>query len=443
MLTRFDEEGFNALMSKNLAVSDYEDYAGFARAVYETGIISDPWFDGNERFGMRGIVLEAQLARALEQAAERTTYLHHELVQILLNDSALLDEFYHLTPYQQAMWESSGGMWHGQARADLFVCTDGRIVCCELNSDTPSGQPEAVILNRLLHSAHEQDGVTNEQFDDPNASFEERWVRMLRASHAKRTCAPLRRVGIIYPTELTEDLAMITLFTRWLERAGIKVVAGSPYNLRRRNGKLEVLGAAVDLVVRHYKTDWWGERVPVWSDAPDYPDAEPLHAPLGELLAAEMNNEVTIVNPFGSVVTQNKLSLAFFWEEHARFSKQAQGWIRKYIPETRKLTNVSLDKLRTERKSWVLKSDYGCEGQETICGAFVSEEIWEKALCEAVPERFVAQRFFHVAAEKDGRLANYGVYVMGGMAGGFFTRLARQSTEYTALTVPTYILKEK
>ncbi len=167
--------------------------------------------------------------------------------------------------------------------------------------------------------------------------------------------------------------------------------------------KLEVLGAAVDLVMRHYKTDWWGERVPVWSDAPDYPDAEPLHAPLGELLAAEMNNEVTIVNPFGSVVTQNKLSLAFFWEEHARFSKQAQGWIRKYIPETRRMVSISSEKLRAERESWVLKSDYGCEGQGDDLRRICERRIWRRRFVRPCRNSFVAQRFFHVAAEKDGR----------------------------------------
>ncbi|MBA2502123.1 MAG: glutathionylspermidine synthase family protein [Pyrinomonadaceae bacterium] len=429
--------------SKNSAASAREDYATFARRVYETGVLSDPWFDGNQRFGLSGVALDEQLARRLARAAERVTYLHQELVQILSDDSALLEEFYRLTPYQGAMWEASGGMWHGQARADLFLCTDGRIVCCELNSDTPSGQPEAVLLNRLLRSAHEERYAGRGEIVDPNLLFEERYVRMLRASHSKRTSATLERVGIIYPTELTEDLAMITLFRRWLERAGIEVVAGSPYNLRRKSNRIEVLGVEVDLIVRHYKTDWWGERIPVWQNAPDYADAEPLHLPLGELLAAEMNDEVTVVNPFGSVVTQNKLSLAFFWEEQGRFSKQAQGWIRKYIPETRRTRSVSLEQLRAERESWVLKSDYGCEGQETICGQFVSEEIWEKTLREIVPEHFVAQRFFHVAADEAGRLPNYGVYVMGGTAGGFFTRLAHQSTQYTALTVPTYILKEK
>lgn len=417
----------------------YTDYAAFARAIYETGVLSDPWFDGRERFRINGVVLSPQLTQDLAEAAERVAYVHQELVEILLENPGLLSEFYHLTPCQQAMWEVAGGLWHGMARADLFVCTDDRIVCCELNSDTPSGQPEAVILNQLLYASH----TAIEKVDDPNARMEERYIQMLRESHAKRTDKPLLSVGIIYPTELTEDLGLITLLVRWLEQAGIKAVGGSPFNLRRTPRGIEVLGVPVDMIVRHYKTDWWGERRPVWRDAPDYPDAEPLYEPLGQLLAAESAGQVTVVNPFGSVVTQNKLSLAFCWENQQWFSQQAQTWIRRYIPETYRMTSLSPEQLRGEREGWVLKSDYGCEGSETVCGAFVSEEVWHKTVDTALPERFVAQAFFHVKADEQGRLANYGAYLLGGSASEFFTRLSHQSTQYTAVTVPTFIARRK
>ena len=124
----------------------YRDYAEFARALYETGVLSDPWLNGNERFELEGVVLCERQARALNRAAERVAYLHQELVEMLIVAPHLLRAFYGLTPSQKWMWESSGGLWHGMARADLFICSDGRIQCCELNSDTPSGQPEAVCL---------------------------------------------------------------------------------------------------------------------------------------------------------------------------------------------------------------------------------------------------------------------------------------------------------
>jgi len=420
--------------------SAYADYASFARAVYETGVLSDPWFDGSERFGMRGVMLTERLAHKLAQAAERVAYVHQELVQILIRHPSLVTNFYRLSPCQQAMWEAAGGLWHGMARADLFICEDESVTCCELNSDTPSGQPEAVILNHLLYPAHrgEQGDVHN-----PNAQLGARYVAMLRESHAKNTEQLLAAIGIIYPTELSEDLAMITLFTRWLEAAGIRVVCGSPFNLRRTTKGIEVLGIPVNLIVRHYKTDWWGERLPVWNDAADYADPEPLYEQLGALLAAEAEGEVTIVNPFGSVVTQNKLSLAFMWEEHGRFSHRARAWIRRYIPETYRMESVGASRLRDEQEAWVLKSNYGCEGQETICGPFVSRDIWQQTLEQARAEHFVAQRFFRVKPDAAGRLPNYGVYLLGGSASGYFTRLSRQSTQYTAMTVPTFIAREQ
>src|SRR5215213_9439683 len=147
------------------------DYATFARAIYETGVISDPWFDGRERFGLSGVVLTREQARELMEAAERVTYLHQELVEILLENPALVADFYQLTPWQQLMWEAAGGLWHAMARADLFVCEDGSIRCCELNSDTPSGQPEAVILNEMLRGLH------GASLLDPNARLGGRFVR--------------------------------------------------------------------------------------------------------------------------------------------------------------------------------------------------------------------------------------------------------------------------
>ena len=106
------------------------------------------------------------------------------------------------------------------------------------------------------------------------------------------------------------------------------------------------------------------------------------------------------------------------------------------------MERVGAARLLAERESWVLKSDYGCEGQETVCGPFVSEELWQRTVEGARPEHFVAQRFFRVRPDESGRLANHGVYVLGGSAGGYFTRLSRQGTEYTAVTVPTYIARK-
>jgi hypothetical protein len=250
----------------------------------------------------------------------------------------------------------------------------------------------------------------------------------------------LRRLGIVYPTELTEDLSMIALYRDWLEAAGIGVVLGSPFNLGRGpGGQLELLGEPVDLVVRHYKTDWWGERVPVWFDQEPYPEPEALHGPLTMLLEASERGDVTVVNPFGAVVTQNKLSYALCHEEKHRFSARARSAIDRYLPETRRLGTLDRARLTAERAEWVLKSDYGCEGAETLVGAFTPEKEWRDALEMAIPTRWVAQRYFSVAPDTDGTLPNIGVFIVGGAAAGYFTRLAKGPTSYSAQTAPTYV----
>ncbi len=417
------------------------DYSEFAKMLYGTGIISDPWIGGAERFGLHPVILSMTQADRLYTAAERVCLMYDELTQILLRFPDYIDDFFGLTPWQKAMWLSSEGRWHGIARVDLFVCTDGSIRACEMNSDTPSGEAEAVLINRLLHPHHLKS-------IDPNVEIDEYFRQMLFASHHAR----LKRAGvakpsdpkniaIIYPTDMPEDLSMIAIYKKWLESdgaGGCNVILGSPYNIGLDDQKrVTVLSEPVDLIIRHYKTDWWGERELVWSNQPLFPDPDPLAMELSTILQAEQEARVTVVNPFGSVITQNKKSMAFMWEHEDLFTDQSKKWIREYIPETRRLTAVNPDELK--REEWVLKSDFGCEGDTVVCGPFVRPGDWSLALRLALPDHWIVQRFFDVAPSTHRMLANFGVYLIGGSAAGFYTRLSSGPTDYSSITIPTFV----
>lgn len=416
-------------MSNTVVPASVPSYSDFARMLYGTGLIDDAWLDGTPRFALQGMILSSARARALRLAAERVCAVYQEFISLMWDHPAWLDEYFALTPYQKLMWFAAQGRWHGIARADLFFCTDGRLQCCEVNSDTPSGEAEAVVINRLLHPYHEA-------VQDPNRRFQGTFWHMLVASHGGRRPAT---VGILYPTELTDDLSMIALYRDWLGTRGCQVILGSPYNLHACQDDVGLFGRPVDLLIRHYKTDWWGERQVVWEDAAPYPDAEPLDTQLRLLLAAEYARRVTVVNPFGAVLSQNKLSLAFMWEAQQHFSPLARRWIRRYIPQTYRFSQIPRTELLAHREDWVLKSAYGCEGEETLCGPFVSPDLWQEAVMKALPSLWVCQRFFHVMPEPQGVLANYGVYIIGGRSAGFFTRLAPTATTTDAVTAPTYI----
>src|SRR5262249_27795706 len=272
-------------------------YGDFARMLYATGVLSDPWLGGKERFRLWPALLSQSQAERLRTAAERVGLIYHELSEIVIRRPELLDQFFNLTPWQKAMWFASEGRWHGIARVDLFICPngaeDGQIRACEMNSDTPSGEAETSLLNQLLHPFHPNT-------IDPNEGFDERFWQMLTASHRARLIAdcglriadsqlsndqmkivgqiesenqdwappsknhstirnpqsaiPLpESVAIVYPTDLPEDLSMIAIYKRWLEERRCKVTLGSPFNLGVDDeGRVTVMGEAVDLIIRHY-----------------------------------------------------------------------------------------------------------------------------------------------------------------------------------------------
>lgn len=408
-------------------------YDDFARQLVATNIISDPWLNGVERFQLLPVVLDNSMFDQLYTAAKAIGVMHDELATIVWNEPELLDTYFHLTPFQRGMWLASGGRWHGIARIDCFVLEDGRINFCEMNSDTPSGEAETVIINQLLHRFYPT-------LCNPNAQFEEHFVRMIAACRASLNSAAASlqpTIGILYPTDLPEDLSMIALYQQWFQQRGYQVVLGSPYNLRRSaNGSITLFDIPIQVMIRHYKTDWWGERLPIWLDEAPFSDPDPLATQLLPLLEADAEGYIAVVNPFGSVLTQNKLTMAFFWDQIERFTEATQHAIRTYLPETRRLDDMPLG--MPQRHDWVLKSDYGCEGDEVIIGPQVNENIWKESLRESVPERWIAQRYFQPQLI-DQTVRNFGVYLIAGQPAGIFTRLSKQATDYSAVVAPTFV----
>lgn len=414
---------------------DREAYDAFARELVASNILGDPWIYGRRRFRLDPVVLSFAQYALMSRTAETLALAFDEAAQMLVDRPEMLESYFGLTPWQSLMWLASPGRWHGIARLDLFLLPDGSVRCCEMNSDTPSGEAEAVLLNRLRHSHHPS-------LVDPNAAFEERFVALVRAFHASTARGHDERftAGIVYPTDLPEDLSMIALYRDWLESRGIGVVLGAPHNIALRAGRVTLLGTPVDVVIRHYKTDWWGERIPAWIDEEPYPDPEPLEAPLRTLLAADMAGDVAVINPFGAVVTQNKLMMAFLWDSIASLSPGSAEAVRSALPETRRLVDV--DAASLAREEWVLKSDYGCEGDEVVIGRSVDDRVWSEALAKAVPGRWIVQRYFDAMRDDDLAIANYGVYLLGGQTAGIYTRLSRTATDVTALSAPTFLETE-
>jgi glutathionylspermidine synthase len=418
-------------------------YAEFAAQLTAGGLISDPWFEGQPRFEPRPVVLTAAEQAALYRAAEEIATAYNELCLLCAADPALTAGFLGLTPVQQALWCASAPHWHGIARADVFLTAAGPVVC-ELNCDTPSGEAEAVLLNRAVAPAFPE-------LSNPNRALGERFCGMIAAVAAsvrRSAGAALSRgsplsLGLIYPTEMPEDLSMVLLYREWFEERGWRVTLGSPFNLRSLGaGRAGLFDVPCDVFLRHYKTDWWTERVPAWADEPPVPDPEPLCEKLAVILGSALAGTCAVVNPFGAIVPQNKRAMALMWERMDLFSAASRDAIRRYLPETVRLEALPRARLLAEREGWVLKSDYGCEGDEVIIGADIAPDIWEASVDAALPGRWIAQRHFRALRGPDGTAANHGVYLVAGEAAGLYTRLAAGGTDRHAVSAPVLVLPE-
>jgi glutathionylspermidine synthase len=413
----------NLAPAANLGCGDAA-YDQFARRIVDEGVVTDPWIDGQPRFCVDPIVLSAERYGALCRAAEDVAAACQATASLYVADPRLLDVL-GLTPAQRAMWALSGGAWHGLARADVFFTREG-ISVAEINCDTPTGEAEAVTLGRL--------SAVDAERHDPNAHLGARFLEML-AFLARRErspdAGPVGTVGLVYPTELSEDLSLVRLYRAWLEGEGMHVVLGSPHNLRFDGGRTLLFDEPLDVVLRHYKTDWWGERSSVWRQK-NVVRAPPLDGPLQAVAAGALSGSLAVVNPFGAVALQNKRTFALMWEQIHRFPAETRRAIERYVPMTRRLEVMHEEQLLACRGDWVLKGDYGAEGDEVFVGAEVDDKTWREVLTEAVPERWIAQRYF--AAERDarGESVNYGVFLVGGKAAGVYARVQAGATSSRA-----------
>lgn len=410
-------------------------YEAFARRVVESGLLTDPWVEGAPRFREEPVVVTSAEQRALYRAAEDVAAVYDELCSLVAARPALLDDFFGLTPWQKAMWLSSAPLWHGLARADLFMTNEGDgsgLAVAELNCDTPTGEAEAVVLSAL--AAEARPGAV-----DPNRELGDRFCDMVGVLGARLVDGPRKpSVGFVYPTEFTEDLPLVRLYRRWLEERGYEVVLGSPYNLRHGADGLLLFERPFSILLRHYKTDWWGERASVWDDE-RIADAEALVGPLGAALTASVERRAAVVNPFGAVLPQNKRAMAFMWEHLADFSPRAREIIRAHVPVSARLETTPRDELARERAQWVIKSDYGAEGDEVILGRAVTDEAWRAALEHARPGRWIAQRYFAARELAGGETVNLGVYLVAGEAAGLYARLQVGATDARAVSAPVIV----
>jgi glutathionylspermidine synthase len=396
-----------------------------------SGIPTTPFAEGQLRLHPEIAIFPSKRMTSLRKAAFALEQAYDALCSILIQQKEFLTEYFSFSPTQEILWNISGGRWRGIARADVFYKNTGEIAIAELNSDTPSGLDEAFLLGQYAESK-----ITG--FYNPNKNIAASFTALItEAFHKVSNPSARPTVGIVYPTDIPEDMGLLFLYRQWLQQEGYGVVFGSPWNLRKNSsGRLTLFDAEIDVLIRHYKTDWWCERNNVWKDAQDIPDSRPLLPLIDAIANPLLDGKLNVVNPFGTIVTQNKLSLAFFHENIRLFPEAIQKKIKKYIPLTRRFSSMDPLMLAGEKNHWVLKSDYGCEGAEVVLGCITPADEWKRILGLIVPERWIVQQYFDAEKDEDETINNYGIYLIHGRPQGLYLRRSKGVTGTTSSIAP-------
>lgn len=372
----------------------------------------------------------------MEEACERFLEAMDELVALLYDEPQWLETYFSMPVSWREISHGGAKWWNLFSRLDVFVTRDGSIQICEINSDTPSGQSDMWALLDAF-------GTTTPWGELPGGDYTDRFFDFLHRLAPTREGAQASKptLAILYPTDVTEDLELIEDYRVFATARGFEVVLGGPRNLQfSDDGRVWLFGTPIDVILRHYKTDWWGERRRMWYNTPFIWDYEPLDE-LAPLLSADEAGQVAVVNPFASMPTQSKKALAFLWEHKSRFTPRSQETIERFVPFTRCIDAQFLEEALHEKDRWVLKSDFGCEGEEVLVGALVTQEAWRLSLKLIIPERWVAQEFFEVEPLADGWLPNFGLYTIAGKSAGLYTRINPPTgiTDTHAVVLPVAI----
>jgi glutathionylspermidine synthase len=390
-----------------------------------------PYYRNNARYSKELEILPLMQVKRIYDAVHRIHSVYDELTMIVARQTELLTSFFGFTELQQALWNLSSVNWCGLTRADVFITLDNDIKIVELNSDTPSGIDEAILFDRYVNKYYRNAGTFNN-------SLREEWLALVDgAMHSLKFSDSMPTVGILFPTDIPEDMGMIFMLKQWIEESGKHVVLGQPQNIElNSDDRVMMFGQPIDIIIRHFKTDWWAESTNRRYTGSTPTKSRTLYKPLANIAHALSKQKVAVINPFSTILTQNKFCMAFMYEYLHLFSTDVQSSIKRYIPYTIRANSIDLEYVESHRERWVLKSIYGCEGVDTVVGMFNSDDEWKLGLEAINPNEWIVQEYYQFGQDDTEKYTNYGVYSVGRKPSGMYVRKSVNSTDNTSMVVP-------
>ncbi len=300
-------------------------------------------------------------------------------------------------------------------RFDWVMDSIGNLKLLELNSETPAGMMESLVLNPAIK---EELKIAEE---DPNQHMKQLicncFIDIVKDFQKVKN---IKKVGFASST-YGEDWYNTTIIRDQLQNLPYGFELGEIAGLNVEKGKIKLYGSELDAIFRYYPLDWF--------------DKDAYY----EGVVDAMKNETLSINPPSTIISQSKAFFALIYELRNSnfFEAEEVNIIDKYIPKT------YLSPPKAFNGIFCAKPYFEREGNSVAFSfkqPFLSRDIKDYVFQEWIDIQSVSMDI--CTTENTSKELVYpviGTYVIGDKFGGIYTRAGSSITNKWVVFLPTYI----
>lgn len=334
------------------------------------------------------------------------------------------------------------------ARIDIFFNEDDfSFKFCEFNADGSSAMNEDKELNQAIKLTDTYNKF-QKKYDVKTFELFDSWVREfteIYSTYDRAVENPYIAIVDFFNGDISREF---TAFKKAFEDAGYECEICEITDLRYENEKLiSPSGRHINAVYR---------RAVTCDIMQNYDSVKPF-------IQAAQNNSVCLIGDFKTQVIHNKIVFKILHDEMtASFLTQDEvEFIKEHIPYTVSLTADEVKKhnvLNTKSK-WVIKPEDSYASRGVYAGVEgMTDEEWKKEVTENIDNNYLLQEYcepyatlnIDITHDENAQYKKYsnitGMYVYNGKFAGLYSRIAKNSiisTQYSEMSLPTIIVKEK
>lgn len=395
---------------KNIKWDNINTYTAFSHG-YTGGYTG--WY---QSFSLDQLVLQNEVYKELVEATQSITSIFKKVRDYVLDNIDIICPILGISDNLIKLIKNEyTDKFTFIGRFDWVMDSVGNLKLLELNSETPAGLMESIVLTPVIRKE------LNISYEDPNLQMSNLICKcFVEIINDYKKLKKIDNIAFI-STTFGEDWYNTKILYEQLKHLPYNVEHGEISGIDASKGKLKIYGNELDAIYRYYPIDWL--------DTDKYYDG---------VITAMKHNTLSI-NPPSTIISQSKAFLALIYElrNNGFFENDEGSIIDKYIPKTYLMPRKSLGGI------FCAKPYLEREGNSVAFSfkePFLSRDIDEYIYQEWIDIQSISLDIKTTAnSSKEIVYPVIGTYIVGEQFGGIYTRVGSSVTNKWAVFLPTYI----